>query len=486
MSINTNYMKNIKYVLATAFFAVAMAFISTPTVTLAGTGNGVGGVDDFSGDTGNYDVTSDWSSFDTGSTNWDVVSDTSSFDNYYAAPSFDSGCSSCGGSYSTPSYTSGCMGCGTSSAMPSYTSGCLGCGSYSTPTYSSGLISAPSIPTYTYGVSSSNSNANPIVTNTNTSNSTGGSASTSVSSVNNLVNNSPSTATNNSTTTVNVVNNIVVNVPQSGYTGPYVPPTTYNNDLIVSCSINPTYNVQIGQDVSFFANASGGNGNYSYSWTGSDGLNSSSQSFTGRFYSAGSKYATVTVYSGGQSRSQTCNTNVGGTYNGNLSAYCTATPSVANTNQSVNWTVYPTGGNGAYSYYWTGSDGLSGYNSSISQVYGSTGQKTATVTVTSNGQSITASCNANINAIYGYQTQASNVTLIKGTSDQVGQVAGVYLDQVPATGISLSMKAILFVIGLLMWSLFAAFIFSKRKKVSGVNTNAIADFKARMIAMKNR
>jgi hypothetical protein len=266
-----------------------------------------------------------------------------------------------------------------------------------------------------------------------------------------------------------------VNVPSSGGSN-----NNNNSDLTGSCSVNPSYNVNVGQDVNFSASASGGNGGYSYSWSGSDGLNSSNQSFTGRFYSSGSKYATVTITSGGQSISRSCNVTVGGS-NTTINAYCSATPSVGNLNQYVTWTVFPSGGDGNYNYSWSGS--------SLTKSYGTTGQKSATVTVNSNGQSYTTTCYSTINAIYGYQTQASNVTLIKGTSDQVGSVSGIYLNQVPATGISLGWKVSLFAIGLGLWSAFAAFVVSKKRKlavVGSVTTDKVTEFKARMIAMKNR
>jgi len=504
MSIKTNYyIQKIQYVLATAFFAFALAFIAMPTATFADSGDYYG-YDVGSVDTSDYystpyyndntSYTSDYYSTPYYNDNTSYTSDyystpyyndnTSYTSDYYSTPAYSGGCSNCGGStgYSTPSYSYGCTNCGGSTGYSTGSNfGCTNCGgSHSIPTQGCSNCGGSSIPSFNTGSSPAlaYSSSNPTNTSTNTNPNTNTNT--------NTTGPSTSTATNNSTTTVTVINNIVVNVP-SGYAGPYVPPTTRDNDLVVTCSINPSYNVQIGQDVNFFTNASGGNGNYTYSWTGSDGLNSSSQSFTGRFYNAGSKYATVTVYSNGQSRTATCSTNVGGNNNGNLSAYCTATPTVANTNQYVTWTAYPTGGNGNYSYSWTGSDGLSGNNSSLSQSYGSTGQKTATVTIYSNGQSITASCNANINAIYGYQTQASNVTLIKGTSDQIAPASGIYLGQLPATGISLSLKVVLFALGLLVWSIFAAFVVSKRKNATGTVTgNAIADFKARMIAMKNR
>ena len=323
-------------------------------------------------------------------------------------------------------------------------------------------------------------NSNP---NTNTNNNV---ASTSVSLNNTNANNS--NAVNNSTTTVNVLNNIVVNIPFS------LPTSTNNggnNDnnhsqLNGNCSINPSNNVAVGQDISFFASASGGNGNYTYSWSGSDDLNSNNQSFTGRFYSAGNKYASVTISSNGQSITRSCNVNVTGS-NTSLNVYCSATPTVANLNQYVTWTAYATGGDSNYYFNWNGSDGLYGSGSSITKQYGATGQKTATVTVTSNGQTYSASCNANINAINGYTSQASNVTLIKGTSDQVNPVSGIYLNQVPATGISMTWKIGLFAVGLLAWSAFAAFVVAKRKKLAvvGSSMNMVEAFKARNLERKS-
>ncbi|MEI8062358.1 MAG: hypothetical protein WCG97_03625, partial [bacterium] len=355
-------------------------------------------------------------------------------------PADNSSCSSCRSvGYSTPSYR--------------YTTG-------STPAYSYAAI-----PSYRY---SNGSNSTPTNINSNTNR-------------NDVISNSNPVVTNtNIAGGANV--NVVVNVPSNGGSN------NNTQTLEGSCSVNPSNNVQVGQDVSFSASASGGNGGYTYSWSGSDGLNSSSQSFTGRFYSSGSKYATVAITSNGQTISRSCNVNVGN--NSTISAYCSATPSVANTNQYVTWTVFPTGGNSNYTYNWSGSDGLNGNNSSVSQQYYSTGQKNATVTVTSNGQSYTATCYSTINAIYGYQTQASNVTLIKGTSDQVGAVSGIYLNQVPATGISLSWKIALFAIGLLAWSAFAAFVVSRRKR-TGLTANVsaasmIEAFKARNLSARNK
>ena len=103
----------------------------------------------------------------------------------------------------------------------------------------------------------------------------------------------------------------------------------YNNNnydnLSVSCYASPS-NPQVGTQMNWYANVSGGdigynnnynnnynnyNGNYNYYWTGTDGLYGSSQSPYMTYNNPGSKYATVTVRSNnGRSVSATCYANV--------------------------------------------------------------------------------------------------------------------------------------------------------------------------------
>ena len=51
----------------------------------------------------------------------------------------------------------------------------------------------------------------------------------------------------------------------------YYPPVNYYQPLTVSCSAN-TASGNTGSAVTWSAYASGGNGSYTYSWTGSDGI----------------------------------------------------------------------------------------------------------------------------------------------------------------------------------------------------------------------
>jgi hypothetical protein len=69
---------------------------------------------------------------------------------------------------------------------------------------------------------------------------------------------------------------------------------------------------------------------------------------------------------------------------------------------SVTWAIEAIGGSGNFTYAWTGSEGLSSNQSSVITTYGTTGQKSATVTVTSNGQTITQACGSKVNITSAY------------------------------------------------------------------------------------
>ncbi len=285
--------------------------------------------------------------------------------------------------------------------------------------------------------------------------------------------------TNTITNTFNPVNNndARINLVVLGGGGSGNNNNNYQS-LSGSCAINPSI-AYVNQDVSFSATASGGNGGYTYSWTGDNGLNSSSQSFTGRFSFPGVKTATVTIRSSdGQTITRSCTVNVQDSYVGN-GAYCVANPTVAGVNQNVTWTVYPPNnyyGN-VYSYNWFGTDGLSGFGQTIARSYSTPGQKTATVTITGNGQSYTATCATNIQGVAG-----TNVTVLRDQIPTGTPVSGVFLNQVPDTGISLGLKTTLFTLGLILWSIFGAYMLSRKAKLQTVNG---APSKAHLFKMKN-
>ncbi len=270
----------------------------------------------------------------------------------------------------------------------------------------------------------------------------------------------------NQTATVTVNSN---GQSQSASCNAYVN-NNYQNNLTASCQVSPEY-ANVNNQVIWSVNASGGNGNYSYSWNGTDGLSGSSQTVYQTYNNPGTKYGTVTIYSNGQSITQTCTTNIQGNnyINNNISAYCEGTPSNPGINNNVTWTVYPSGGiynnnsynynnsygyNGYYTYSWNGTDGLYSSNSTAYKSYQTSGYKYATVTVYENGQQVTASCNVNVG-------QNNNAYLYTQPTPPTN--GGVYLNSIPATGISPTVKTELFVGGLFIWSAFLAYLYVARR-----------------------
>ncbi|MDD4988885.1 MAG: hypothetical protein PHV42_00460 [Candidatus Pacebacteria bacterium] len=326
----------------------------------------------------------------------------------------------------------------------------------------------------------------------------------------------------------------------------YTPPPTPipYPQLSVSCSSSDS-NIQIGDSVTWRANVNGGNGNYSYNWSGD--ASGSGQTVSRTYNSSGTKYATVTVTSGNQTGSATCNTFVENQNNNNLDAYCTANVTNNNNNgdQEVRWTVYPSGGNGNYHYNWSGTDGLDGSSQTVYNTYSDQGTKRATVEVTSDGQSITRDCSTYVsvdnnlsfscypdrnqvalgqqmnwisnvsggNGDYSYYWSGADVlntrnetasvvyntpgtkymslrvssngrsttrscgsVFVSGVAGFSGGVtvtsnpvaaplsSAVYLSQVPYTGLELSWKLVAFVGALILWSVWIAY-FIIRKKV---------------------
>ena len=265
------------------------------------------------------------------------------------------------------------------------------------------------------------------------------------------------------------------------------------NNLDAVCTINPNP-VNVGDTATLSANASGGNGHYSYQWSGSDGITGSSQVITRSFSTSGTKNVSLTVTSAGQTVTRTCSVSVNPynnynynynygynynynsgynyNYNTNMTATCSASPMNANVGDNVIWTVYPVGGTGVYTYSWTGTDGLSYGNAyQIQQRYTTPGVKNATVTVyTTNGQSVVATCSTNI----------------MGSISNGTPISGIYLNEVPATGISFNVKVSLYTLGLIIWSAFMGLMIVERRKtkLALANRAKIEAFKSENLKRK--
>ncbi len=79
-----------------------------------------------------------------------------------------------------------------------------------------------------------------------------------------------------------------------------------------------------------------------------------------------------------------------------LQVSCYPSSTSVRTGDSVVWHARISGGNGSYYTTWTGTDGVSGYGTSYSKTYYETGTKTARVSVTSSGQTVTRSCDSSV------------------------------------------------------------------------------------------
>lgn len=75
-----------------------------------------------------------------------------------------------------------------------------------------------------------------------------------------------------------------------------------------------------------------------------------------------------------------------------LSASCAPSHFNPSRGQAVTWFASATGGSGAYTYAWSGTDGLSGNTSTVAKAYTTNGDKFATLSVTSGSQMVTVPC----------------------------------------------------------------------------------------------
>ncbi|MFA6315628.1 MAG: hypothetical protein WC648_04665 [Candidatus Paceibacterota bacterium] len=194
------------------------------------------------------------------------------------------------------------------------------------------------------------------------------------------------------------------------------PQPVYYSPVQVSCYASQQ-SIVAGNVATWTAYVSGGNGSYNFSWSGNDNLSGNGQSVSKYYYNVGPKNASVTVRSAGQSITRACSNTVmvsqpyvvyqvpvqvpvysypqvySNSSNYDLDIGCFADPMNAKTNQPVSWVSEVSGGVGPYRYTWTGSDGLTGSQSSIIKYYATAGSKSAILSVTSaDGRSATRVC----------------------------------------------------------------------------------------------
>jgi hypothetical protein len=229
-----------------------------------------------------------------------------------------------------------------------------------------------------------------------------------------------------------------------------------NDDLIISCSASQS-SLDIDEDVTWHAYASGGNGSYDYDWDGTDNLSGSSRNLTWSYDDSGTKRATVTVTSDGHTASASCTTRVYEEDNDDLSVSCYANPSSAQVGSRVRWYVDVSGGDGDYDYDWNGTEGLNTSTKNPYMTYDYPGSKSATVTVTDgDGQEESDTCRVNVNSVLAFSQ-----------TYQAPLESAVYLSQVPYTGLAENSRLAFFIGMLALFSAWIAYIVISYKKEHG-------------------
>lgn len=279
----------------------------------------------------------------------------------------------------------------------------------------------------------------------------------------------------------------------NGYYNNYYPynyNSNYNNyyPLVVSCSANTTF-APVGSSVIWQSSVSGGNGQYSYNWAGTDIQRATDSSMNVYYNSIGQKNASVTVSSGGQTITQICSNvvNVGvsnytnyGTYGQyQVSNYGTTQPVLNNgfqiacypdkvsakTGTNVTWSVEAIApyGTNIISYIWDGSENLSGGQMSTMIKYGTTGVKSANITVVaSNGQRANQVCGSSVN-ISNTIASNSNSGIAKSSNTSKSSNSDLSASAILSLGsVPWALVGILIIIILLFTILYLIF---NRKKI---------------------
>jgi trimeric autotransporter adhesin len=112
---------------------------------------------------------------------------------------------------------------------------------------------------------------------------------------------------------------------------------------------------------------------------------------------------------------------------GALSGTCSVSPSTIATGGSATWSAAATGGNGTYTYTWSGSDSLSGSGSSVTKTYTTQGTKTGSVVISDGVDSKTITC--------------SNSLTVSPTASTPRTACTVSPSTLPATGGSVTYNA---------------------------------------------
>jgi plastocyanin len=257
------------------------------------------------------------------------------------------------------------------------------------------------------------------------------------------------------------------------------PPTP--NQFNVSCIVSDR-TIERGDSVTFTANASGGRGSYTYQWSGD--ISGTGRTLTRSFNTSGTYLASVRVTDAdGRTRTANCDSVSVDTDQNDLEVSCRISETSINVGDSVRFTADVTGGNGSYTYRWTGDINRETRRTFLAE-FSEAGRYDVSIEVRdSSGQIARENCssirvredsrNTNINS--SILASGSN-TYNNPPSGNLASVNSVYLNQVPYTGPEDIAKAIAFIVGILLWSIIGALVIKNRMNKKAIS-NRIAAFK---------
>lgn len=154
-----------------------------------------------------------------------------------------------------------------------------------------------------------------------------------------------------------------------------------------------------GDYVTWTVNPTGGTNVYTYRWSGTESLTGDTRDVQKTYTSPGYKYASVHVWSGGQNKEFQCTGSVlvrayrEGSNSSSFRATCSADDDEVEVDDRVEWSVRVSGGRSPYTYDWSGTNGLSGFDRTVTKRYKSEGTKSAEVIVTDDrGDEVIADC----------------------------------------------------------------------------------------------
>lgn len=165
-----------------------------------------------------------------------------------------------------------------------------------------------------------------------------------------------------------------------------------------SCSVNKT-SALVNQTVKWTASLVNDDGVATYNWISddTDGPSGNTKSVEVGYTTSGTKSASFEIFKDNATTTVSCKNSVV-VSNSKLSASCSVNPTAGTVDTGDNdgteftWTATASGGAGDYEYDWSGTDGLVGSGETTATTYTSSGTKSASITVTSGEESITATC----------------------------------------------------------------------------------------------